>query len=519
MRTKVLLILALALITLGAKPSSIKAAENPLLQEADQLWQEKSYTLAAAKYEEILKSPGLSEITTQEVKFKLADCQWRSKEEALYPGATKALLELIESKDHNRWWAESNESLAECYLEKDRWSHTNEIKQYLESARDFWAGSSDVKTARKRYIKVSFTLGDFVSQNWGWYANVITPVGIVKEGIAPQPQPQALSDLYKEILKIADNDLDKAKATYSLAMCSMNNYSDQKETKLAEKYFKEIIDKYSTSEWVDDSYYQLAQYYERQNDFVKALETYRGLVVHFRLGDSQWVNEAENRIKDISSPALRVGVGYSFLPDSEIQFSLGWRNIKEAQFTFYKLDLVEALQFNQSKSPTDSSYGVEYYSSLFQNMVDSRRYASLPVALTFQRALKDEGKHQWSDENKGLAEWQLTDDKNEVDIKKGILPTGTYILVVSSGETKAYEMVMVTDLGLVSKVSGHAALFFTFDSKSGKPRANTKIKGQYRYYDETGNWSWDEIQGITDDLGLLKATLKTSTNRRHWARS
>src|SRR5206468_147058 len=104
-------------------------------------------------------------------------------------------------------------SLAEFYLDTDRYNHASDIKQYLESARDFWAGATDLKLARPRFVKVSFTLADFVTQNWGWYSNVITPIGKAGQtNYVPQPNSQPLADLYKEILKIADKDVDKAKA-------------------------------------------------------------------------------------------------------------------------------------------------------------------------------------------------------------------------------------------------------------------------------------------------------------------
>ena len=427
-------------------PQAYSNNSDPTVAAADQLRQEKSYRLALDQYIQILSNPTLSQDQKREYQFKQADCAWRTQEADRFAEAEKNLNEIIESKDHDLGWAEANESLAEFYLYKDRWGYMNQIKTLLDNARNYWAGSSDLDLAKGRFIKLNFTLADFIAQNWGWYYNGIVPAS--DENAMPgSVQSQGLNVLFKEILEIATDDTDKAKATYSLGMCFLNQYNNDKEQKLPEKYFKELIEWYPASEWTDDAYYQLGQYYERQNDLEKALGVYRDLVRRFKPGDSPWVDDSNSRIKDITTAQLRVSVGYTFLPDSEIQFSLGWRNIKEASVTFYRLDLLNELQLNRSKSATDSEYGVENYSMLLKNLVDSRKYTSLPVELSFHKVLKDEGKHIWYEENKGLAEWQTTQPEEQLDHKKGVLPIGTYLLIVSSGETIAYELVMVTDMG------------------------------------------------------------------------
>lgn len=471
------------------------AYEHPLLKEADTLRDEKSYHAAAELYGKILGEAGLPEETVREISFKFADCSWRTKEESRYAGAEKTLRELVESREHDRWWAEANESLAEFRIE--RRSHNDEVKQYLENARDFWAGSTDINLARKRFIRVSFTFGDFTIQHWGGWGYT------------------GLHSLYEDILKVADTVEDKSKAHYSLGMCYYQRYRDGKEKSLAEKHFKEVIEKYTSTEWLDDAYYQLGQYYERENDFVKAVNIYRELLSHFEKGDSKFVDDTKRRIEDITSPQLRVSVGYSFLTNSEIRFNLNWRNVNEAEITFYKMDLTEELRLNPKKSETEYERGVDNYTKLLKDVVESNRYTSMPVTLSWKRKLKDEGKHLWYNEDKGLAEWQMADEKDSPDSKKGILPPGAYLLLVTSGKVKTYDLVMVTDMALVAKTAGHSALFFTCDAATGKPRENVQVKFHYSYYDDNRRWLWEEGNGKTDSSGLLKVTLKTSDKRNY----
>ncbi len=509
---QVLMFLFLALFICSSAVTKSYSLDASAIYLADQLREEKSYRLAQEKYQEILKSADLSATLVREIEFKFADCSWRSHNEDSLANAQKILQALIESQTHDLIWAQASESLAEFYLQQDQWSHTNEIKQYLENTRDFWAGQTDIPLARQHFIKVSFTLGDFITQNWGWYYNGITPISAVSEDAVIQLSPLGLHTLYEEILKVADSNEDKAKAIYSLAMCYLNQYTNDEEASLSEKYFNELIKEFPNNQWLDDAYYQLGQYYERHNDFVHALISYQNLLEHFKKGESKWFESAVSRIKEISSPQLQLSVGYTFLPNSEVQFNLNWRNLKDVQINFYKFDLVSELRLNPQKTSTDYDYGVESYPVLLKNLVDSKRYLSFPVALSFKKVLEDDGKHIWHRENKGLCDWQKKDVKDTFDLKKGILPAGTYLLVAQSAEILSYDLVLVTDLGLVVKTAGHSALFFSFDGKTGTPKAGVKVKYHYRYYDDNGQGKMEEGYGVSNDAGLLKVSLKASAH-------
>ena len=95
-----------------------------------------------------------------------------------YEGAVKRLEELIESDKQDRWWAEANESLAEHLMMVNRWQHKEKVVKFLQSARGYWAGSKDIDLARPRFIRATFVLGDFVSQNWGWGYRGIQPLAV-----------------------------------------------------------------------------------------------------------------------------------------------------------------------------------------------------------------------------------------------------------------------------------------------------------------------------------------------------
>lgn len=488
-------------------------AQTVTRQNADQLWQEKSYRLAAGQYQTLLGQGGLSPEELREMNYKFADASWRSQEPLRYEAAVKALTEIITSDNHDRWWAEANESLAEHFLTVDQWQHTNEIRLYLENAREYWAGSKDINLARDRFIKTTFRLGEFITQNWGWGYQGIKPLAKGGEKILPDSGNSGLNILYEELLKVTKSDADRAKVYYSLAMSYYNYYYDQKKRDLAIEYFNKVIKEFSDSEWVDDSYYYMAQYYQQQNKLPEALKVFQELLNRFQNGTSPWVNDAKNQIDSIVRPYLQVGTGFTFLPGSEVQFNMSWKNIKGAKLTLYRVDLADQVRFNLTRNLNDYDYGINNYQDFLKRIADTKSYGQLQPVLTVPLNLKNEGKYESYSESKGLAEWLLRSDKDQLDPAKGILPPGAYMMLVTAEGISSYDLILVTDLGIVTKTGGHSGLIYAFDSQNGTPRPGAKVKYQYRYYDDNGTWSWEQGEGLTDNDGLLKVPLKTSKNR------
>ncbi len=506
-------ILIIGAMVLGA---SLSSAQNPAMNKANQLHQEKSYRLAADQFAKILETAELTPEASREYLFKFADASWRTKESRRYEEAVKSLKELVEGDQKDRWWAEANESLAEHYLEVNQWQHTEKIKEYLQDARAYWAGSKDIDNARPRFIKATFTLGDFVSRNWGWGFNGIKPLAVDGQRILPdKPENNGLHVLYEELLKVTKSDADRAKVYYSLAMSYYHQYYNQQKKKEAVKYFNKVIKEFSDSEWVDDSYYYLAQYYQQQNKLDDALDTYREFLTKFRKGESQWVNNAQNQIKSITQPQINIGIGYTFLPGSEIQFNIGWKNIKNSTLSLYKVDLVNELKFDPRKKPSDYQHGVNNYQEITRRLVESRNYERLPQVFSVPLNLKNQGKYQWYSENKGLAEWRMDAGQDEVIPEDGVLEPGAYLALITANGVKAYDLIVVTDIGMVSKVGGSSGLIYVFDALTGEPKPDADVKYQYRYYNNQGYWAWDQQQGKTDADGLLKFPLKKTTNKNY----
>ena len=61
---------------------------------------------------------------------------------------------------------------------------------------------------------------------------------------------------------------------------------------------------------------------------MKAVEAYQELFGHFKTGQSQWLDDAKRRVENITTAQLSVNTGNNFIPGSEIQISMSWRNVK-----------------------------------------------------------------------------------------------------------------------------------------------------------------------------------------------
>ena len=81
--------------------------------------------------------------------------------------------------------------------------------------------------------------------------------------------------------------------------------------------------------------------WSRQPDFVRALEVYGQFLKEFKKGENEHFDEVEQRVKNITNTELWINVHDVFLPDSEIQFTLDWRNIKQVALSIYSVDLTK----------------------------------------------------------------------------------------------------------------------------------------------------------------------------------
>lgn len=454
-----------------------------LKPQAEQYYQEGSYQLS---YEIYLKLDSL-ELPVQEsrwVDFRVADTMWRAEaatktnDSTKFDSAFEKLLVLIRdvklSEEQDIVWVEVNESLGDFLWMRDDLRDWHRAWPYYEKALDWWAGAQDIELARQRYINI---VRKIASPEWsrsmdyyyyGYYGNVM-PVAILDN-----------------VLKIAKTDNDKAYTHYLIAMSAFNQ-GDLKIRQRVEEEFQASIKLGKTTDWYDDALYHYADWLSgagriiinedgswiQEPDYVKALELFSQLVKEYKKGQTRYFDDAQDKIKEITQTQVNIGVSHIFLPDSEVQFHLNRRNAGKIDFTLYKVNLINDVNF--------------------LNKDDNSRQWLQAVNLSFLKKVKS-----WLKKTDDKGDYKPQQENVNLDFK---LPIGAYVLEAQANNVKTRELILVTNVSLVVKSSEKEVLVYFCNAVSGAPLPKAEVKFWERSYDKD-KYVWRLSAGRTDENGI-----------------
>ncbi len=471
--------------------SSTQVPEYEKLKaEAEKQYAEKSFSLAHETYIKIDRS----KIPAAEIRwiaFRLADTLWRGQAATNTNDDTKFLqaqqqLELLvkegigETKEHDQIWAEAHESLGDFFWARQNQNNYSQAWPHYQQALDYWAGTKDIETARQRYINIVWRMeAPPTVQQWyyyGAYGNFIS------------------LETLSNVLKIANNDNDKAHAHYLMAMTIRQQYGDVEQMQRVPEEFEAALKSGKTTDWYDDALYHYAEWmqnqgrikinpdggWQAQQDYTKALELFRRVTSEFEKGATRYYDQAKNSIENITKPVVGVSTSNVFLPDSEIQFYTNWRNVKQVNFALYKVDLTRDINFNGRDR-----------NNWLQN-----------IALT-------EKTKSWTKQTGDKGDYKPGNETIRVDSK---LPVGAYIIEATSGNEKARDLLLVTDTSIVVKSAGKQALVYFCNALDGSPIANANAKIWEQSY-ENNQTVWYEATKITNEDGIARFDLKTTSSQ------
>ena len=323
-------LVALILLSLlcFAGPQSQQHTYETLKAEAERLYAEASYSQARELY---LKARAIK-LQPEEarwVEFRLADTLWRAQaatqtaDTTKYETAQRQLESLIRERrraeDHDRVWAEAQESLGDLWWARRGVKDWGQAWPHYQQALDWWAGTKDLDLGRARYLKIVWTIAQPPQAEpyyyYGYYGN------------------NAPLEILDNALKIAQNDADRARAHYLIAMTLRYRSGDLRQMRRTPEEFEAAIKAGKGSEWYDDALYHYAEWmtqmgrhlplddgaWRQEQAHVKALELFRRLVTEYGKGETRYYDQAQSQIENITKPSIGVGATNIFLPDSEIQ--------------------------------------------------------------------------------------------------------------------------------------------------------------------------------------------------------
>ncbi len=453
---------------------------SSLKKKAETFFEEGSYSRAHTLYQEA-QNANLSASGKKWVAFRLADTLWRMESATHNPDNTKTeqartqlermVRDIVRNEDKDRIYAEVKESLADFWWVRNQTHNWSAAWQHYQTALDWWAGARDIEQARQRYLKIIWTIA---SPPWrgrhylyGNYGNRL-PMNILEN-----------------VLKIAKQPEDRYRAQYLIAL-TQRRQGGWNASKRTSEAFEEALKMGKTSDWYDNALFHYAEWLKghgefiilkdgqkiQKQNFVKALRYYRRIVGEFSKGETRHYENAKRNISQITNATLNVNVSNIFLPGSEVQFNLNWRNLKQIDLSLHSIDLTGPWK------PTE-------------DINNSKFFDTIPL----DRAQKIQA---WEEETNDKGEHRLGNKPIKISKK---LKTGAYLLSVHAGGLHAHQLILVTNAALVVKSSNQKTLLYFADSYDGSPIANAKVRLSERYR-ENNKWIWRTRAGKTNAEGL-----------------
>jgi len=458
-----------------------------LKADAEKQYAEGSYALAHETYAKVPLAD-LAPTDKRWVEFRLADTQWRSQAGTQTADTTKLdearhqlevlIRDITRVEDHDRIWAEVHESLGDYFWTRRNNNNYGEAWPHYQQALDWWAGAADIEVARNRYLKMVWTMarppGVERYYYYGSWGNMIS------------------ADILENAVKISQNDNDKAHAHYLLAM-TLRQQGDQDQRSRVPDEFEAAIKLGQKTDWYDDALYNYAEWmlsygnviplaeggWRQEPNYVKALELFRQLVKEFSKGETRYWEQAQQQIKNITEVQVGVSVQNIFLPDSEIQYYLNWRNVKRIDLALYPIELNRDVNLHDD-----------------QGWLHSIKTSGL------------EKIKSWSHETADAGDYKPGNDTLHLD---GKLKPGAYLLEANGGGKSSRDLVLVSDATLLLKASGKQALVYFCNALEGEPLGGAKIKLWERWHD--GNrWQVRESEKPADKDGIAVFELAQRPN-------
>jgi len=489
MRLSVVLLVSLAVAARAELPEEYVRLKT----DAEKLYAEKSFAKSHELYARALGMSNLPAAEARWVFFRNADTLWRSQAASQTADTTKldqargwleqSLRETQRVEDRDQTWAEVQESLGDFHWTRRNQQNWGGAWPYYQQALDWWAGARDIETARERYLAIVWRCAKppqvepyYRYGNWGNYLPL---------------------DVLENALKIAKAEDDQARAHYLIAVTIRNQGGDAEQQARGPEHFEAALKPGKRTDWYDDALYSYGEWmmgqgravalpdgnWRSEPDFAKALELFRRLTSEFSKGETRYWDQAQSQIKNITEPVVSVGVGNIFLPDSEIQYHLNWRNVRQIELALYAVELNRDVKLSERREGWLQSINVGALEKI----------------------------KSWTHDTKDKADYKPGNATLRLD---GKLKPGAYLIEAKGGGKEARDLILVSDAAIVLKSSGKQALVYFCNALDGSPLPGAKIKLWEQWYDGNGRWQAREQskEAGADGIAVFDLADRTRNN-------
>jgi alpha-2-macroglobulin len=452
-----------------------------LKADAEKFYAEGSFAKAHELYARAMVMSNITSNEARWVSFRNYDSQWRSAAATQTADTTKLdqareqlekqVRDVKREEEKDRTWVEIQESLGDFHWTRRNQQNWGAAWPYYQHALEWWAGARDIELARERYLQLVWRMakppGVERGSYYGYWGNYV-PLNVLDNA-----------------LKIAQSENDKAHAHFLIAMTVRNQGGDWERRARVPEEFEAAIKPGKSTDWYDDALYHYAEWMASQGravplangswsqtpDYPKALEIFRRLVSEFSKGETRYWDQAQQQIKNITEPQLSVSVPNIFLPDSESQYHLNWRNVKQIELALYAVELNRDVKFAEQR----------------QDWLSAINVGSLEKLKSWSYDTKDKGDYK---------------PGNEAMRLEGKLKPGAYLFEAKGGGKEARDLILVTDATVVLKSSGRQVLVYFCNALDGSPLPHSKVTLQKRWWEGAGEWKAREQTKETDENGI-----------------
>jgi uncharacterized protein YfaS (alpha-2-macroglobulin family) len=447
-RSIILLLPLLVFLQTAAVPAPDAQTFDALKAQAEQSYAEKSFARAHELYE---KAAGAAHDDAHKrwITMRLADTAWRaaaappSADNTIRETARASLEGLIrESGDeHDRVWAEAEESVGDLLSQQSYGVNLTEAGAHDNDALEWWAGSPDLPLARRRYLDIVYRMARW---RYNYYPAGDEDVSTISR------------DVLANAMAVAESPDDQAHTRLLLGKKLLQeNRPDSVERGL--EILGEVVARGKTTTWYAEALILSADRLVQgvpvtsddgaigwKSDYPRALGLYRRIVNDFKRGETKYYERANSAIQQIVSPSVRVMIASTFLPASEQQIALAWRNVKEVTFTIRPLDVIDDGALEKG-NPRDLT--------AFRTRVSPIRKWTL--------ATNDVG-----DYAPGQQMIRLTPK----------LDPGAYLIDAISEGSSSFQRLLVTDANILVHMANDRADLFVCSAITGEPIPNARIR-------------------------------------------
>jgi hypothetical protein len=484
------LVFALGLNLFAALPPEYER----LKADAEKFYTDGSFARAHELYARAMLMSNVTSNEARWVWFRNFDTQWRSAAATQSTDTTKldearAELEKLvrdvkREEDKDRVWVEVQESLGDFHWTRRNQQNWGAAWPYYQAALNWWAGARDIELARERYLNLVWRMakppGIERGSYYGYWGNYV-PL-----------------DVPENAVKIAQSENDQAHAHFLIAMTVRNQGGDWERRARVPEEFEGAIKIGKSTDWYDDALFNYATWmgdqgravplangsWQQTPDYPKALELFRRLVSEFDKGETRYWDQAQAQIQNITDPQVSVSVPNVFLPDSEIQYHLNWRNVKQVELALYPVELNRDVKL---AGPERERYF----------WLQSIQLGELEKTKSWTHDTKDQGDYKPGNEALRL------DEK---------LKPGAYVLEVKGGGKAARDLILVTDAALVVKISGQRALVYFCNALDSSPITPAKVSLWKRWQESDGRWVGERVELPVDETGIAVFELQKVRN-------